>query len=157
MGRSTRHLLALLLVGALLASTLTTWSHHPGTPQHPGRATYIHTPQHAPPRTGGRSIALPLGSIDPRDARLARPLPRDDVPSAVASLLAHARTRGPPLTEPVAAYAHRFRLSVARHAADHQRGALLRARAARDIVTLAGDKSAPPVPLHALPTLVRAR
>ena len=103
MGRPTRHLLALLLVAALLASTLTPRSHHVGTPQHPGRATHIHTPQHAPPRAGGRSVALPLGSIDPRDARLARLLPWDDVPSAVAFFLAYARTRGPPLTGPVAA------------------------------------------------------
>ena len=100
---STRHLLPLLLVAALLASTLTPRSHHVSTPQHPGRATHIHTPQHAPPRAGDRSIALPLGNIDPRDARLARPLRWDDVPSATASLLAHARTRGPPVTEPVAA------------------------------------------------------
>ena len=100
---STRHLLPLLLVAALLASTLTPRSHHVSTPQHHGRATHIHTPQHAPPRAGGRSVALPLGNIDPRDARLARPLRWDDVPSATASLLAHARTRGPPLTEPVAA------------------------------------------------------
>jgi hypothetical protein len=103
MGRSTRHLLALLLVTVLLASTLTTWSHHVGPPQHPGRATHIHTPQHASPRPAGRYVALPLGSIDPRDTWFARPLRRDAVPSAVASLLAHPRTRGPPLTELVAA------------------------------------------------------
>ena len=103
MGRTTRHLLALLLVAVLLASTLTTRSHHVGTPQHPGRATHIHTPQHAPPRPAGRYVALPLGSIDPREARLTRPLRWDAVPSAVASLLTHPRTRGPPLTEPVAA------------------------------------------------------
>ena len=102
---STRHLLPLLLllVAALLASTLTPRSHHVSTPQHHGRATHIHTPQHAPPRAGDRSVALPLGNIDPRDARLARALRCDDVPSATASLLAHARTRGPPVTEPVAA------------------------------------------------------
>jgi hypothetical protein len=100
---STRPLLPLLLVAALLASTLTPRSHHVSTPQHPGRATHMHTPQHAPPRAGGRSVALPLGNIDPRDARLARPLRWDAVPSATASLLAHTRTRGPPLTEPVAA------------------------------------------------------
>ena len=38
MGRSTRHLLALLLVAALLASTLTPRSHHVGTPQAPATA-----------------------------------------------------------------------------------------------------------------------
>ena len=103
MGRSTRHLRALILVAALLASTLTTRSHHGGTPQHPGRATHIHTPQAAPPRPAGRYVALPLGGIDPREARLARPLRWDAVPSAVASLLAHPRPRGPPLTEAVAA------------------------------------------------------
>jgi hypothetical protein len=103
MGRATRHFLALLLVGVLLASTPTTRSHHVGTPQHPGRATHIHTPQHAPPRPAGRYVALPLGSIDPREDRLARPLWWDAVPSAVASVLAHPRTRGPPLTERVAA------------------------------------------------------
>jgi hypothetical protein len=100
---STRHLLPLLLVAALLASTLTPRSHHVSTPQHHGRATHIHTPQHALPRPAGRSVPLPLGNIDPRDARLARPLRWDDVPSATASLLAHAWTRGPPLAEPVAA------------------------------------------------------
>jgi hypothetical protein len=103
MGRTTRHLLALLLVVGLLASTLTTQSHHVSTPQHPVRATHIHTPQHAPPRPAGRSVALPLGSIDPREAWFARTLRWDAVPSAVASLLAHPRTRGPPLTELVAA------------------------------------------------------
>jgi hypothetical protein len=103
MGRSTRHLLALLLVTVLLASTLTTRSYHVGTPQHPGRTTYIHTPQHAPPRPAGRNVALPLESIDPREAWFARPLRWDAGPSAVASLLAHTRTRGPPLTAPVAA------------------------------------------------------
>jgi hypothetical protein len=103
MGRSTRHLLALLLVAVLLASTLTTRSHHVGTPQHPGRAAHIHTPQHAPSRPAGRYVTLPLGGIEPRGARLARLLRWDAVPSAVASLLAHAGTRGPPLTEPVAA------------------------------------------------------
>ena len=102
MGRATRHVGVLLLVAVLLASTFTTRSHHVGTPHHPGRATHIHTPQHAPPRPSGRSVALPLGSIDPREAWFARPLRRDDVPSAVASLLAHPRTRGPPLTELVA-------------------------------------------------------
>jgi hypothetical protein len=103
MGRTTRHLRALLLVAVLLASTLTTQSHHVGTPQHPVRATYIHTPQHAPPRPAGRYVALPLGSIHPRESWLARPLRWDAGPSAVASFLAHARTRGPPLTELVAA------------------------------------------------------
>ena len=103
MGRPMRHLLALLLVAALLASTLTPRSHHVGTPQSPGRATRIHTPQHALPRAGGHDVALPLGRIDPRAARLARPLRWVDVPSAAASLLAHAPTRGPPLAEPVAA------------------------------------------------------
>ena len=103
LGSTTRHLLLLLLVAALLASTLTPRSHHVSTPQHHGRATHIHTPQHAPPRAGDRSVALPLGNIDPRDARLARALRCDDVPSATASLLAHAWTRGPPVTEPVAA------------------------------------------------------
>jgi hypothetical protein len=103
MGRSTRHLLALLLVAVLLASTLTTRSHHVGTPLYPGRAPHIHTPQHAPPRAAGRDLALPLGNIDPRAARLARPLRWGDVPSTGVSLLAHARTRGPPLTELVAA------------------------------------------------------
>ena len=103
MGRSTRHLLALLLVTVLLASTLTTRSHHVGTPQHPGRTTHIHTPQYAPPRPAGRYVALPLGSIDPRETWFARPWRRDAGPSAVASLLAHPRTRGPPLTELVAA------------------------------------------------------
>ena len=103
MGRTTRHLRALLLVAVLLASPLTTRSYHVGTPQHPGRATHIHTPQHAPPRPAGRYVALPLGSIEPRDAWLARPLRWDAVPSAVASLLPHPRTRGPPLTELVAA------------------------------------------------------
>jgi hypothetical protein len=48
-------------------------------------------------------LALPLGNIDPREARLARPLRWEDVPSAAASLLAHTRTRGLPLPEPVAA------------------------------------------------------
>jgi hypothetical protein len=103
MGRATRHLRALLLVVVLLANTLTTQSHHVGRPQHPGRASQIHTPQYAPPRAPGRSVALPLGSIDPHEAWFARPLRWDDVPSAAASLLAHARTRGPPLTELVAA------------------------------------------------------
>ena len=103
MERSTRHLRTLLLVAVLLASTLTTRSPHVGTPQHLGRATHIHTPQHAPPRPAGRYIALPLGSIDPREARFARPLRWDAVSSAVASPLAHPRTRGPPLTELVAA------------------------------------------------------
>src|SRR5205814_870826 len=103
MGRSTGHLRTLLLVAVLLASTLTTRSHHVGTPQHPGRATQIHTPQHAPPRPAGRYVALPLGNIDPREARLTRPLRWDAVPSAVAALLPHPRTRGPPLTELVAA------------------------------------------------------
>ena len=103
MGRTTRHLRTLLLVAVLLASTLTTQSYyHAGTPQHSGRATHIHTPQHAPPRPSGRDVALPLGSIHPREAWLARPLRRDAVPSAVTSLLAHPRTRGPPLTELVA-------------------------------------------------------
>ena len=99
---STRHLRALLLVTALLASTLTTLSHHVSTPQHPGRAAHIHTPQHAPPRAPGRYVALLLGGIEPRAAWLARPLRWDAVPSTVASLLAHLRTRGPPLTERVA-------------------------------------------------------
>jgi hypothetical protein len=103
MGRTTRHLRALLLVAVLLASTLTTQSHHAGTPQHPGRATHIHTPQHVPPRPAGRYVALPLRSIDPREARLARVLRSDNGPSTVASLLAHPRTRGPPLTELVVA------------------------------------------------------
>jgi hypothetical protein len=103
MERSTRHLLALLLVVVLLANTLTTRSHHVGTPQHPGRASHIHTPQPAPPRPAGRYVALPLGGIEPRDAWLTRPLRWNDVPSAVAALLAYPRTRGPPLTEPVAA------------------------------------------------------
>jgi hypothetical protein len=103
MGRSTRHLLALLLVVVLLASTLTTRNQHVGTPQRPGRAAHIHTPPHAPPRAAGRDLALPLGNIDPRDARFAHLLRWEDVPSAAASLLAHARTRGPPLPEPVAA------------------------------------------------------
>jgi hypothetical protein len=103
MGRPTRHLRALLLVVVLLAGTTTTQSHHAGTPPHPGRATHIHTPQHAPPRPAGRSVALPLGSIDPREDWLARLSRRDDGPSAVASLLAHVRTRGPPLTELVTA------------------------------------------------------
>jgi hypothetical protein len=103
MGRATRHLLALLLVAVLLASTLTTQGHHVGTLRHSGRATHIHTPQHAPPRPAGRYVALPLGSIHPREVWLARTLRRDAVPSAVASLLAHPRTRGPPLTELVAA------------------------------------------------------
>ena len=103
MGRTTRHLLALLLVAVLLPSTLTTWSLHVSTPQHPGRGTHIHTPQHALPRPAGRYVALPLGSIDPREARLARVLRSDNGPSTVASLLAHPRTRGPPLTELVAA------------------------------------------------------
>ena len=103
MGRAARHLLALLLVAVLLASTLTTRSHHVGTPQYHGRATHIHTPQHAPPRPAGRDVALPLGSIEPRDAWFTRPLRWDAIPSAEASLLAHPRTRGPPLTELVAA------------------------------------------------------
>jgi hypothetical protein len=103
MGRTTRHLRALLLVAVLLASTLTTQSHHVGTPQHPDRAPHIHAPQHAPPRPAGHYVALPLGSIHPRETWLARPLRRDAVPPAVASLLAYARTRGPPLTELVAA------------------------------------------------------
>jgi hypothetical protein len=103
MGRATRHLLALLLVGVLLASTPRTQSHHVGTPQHPGRATHIHTPQHAPPRPSGRYVALPLGSIDPREAWFAHPWRWNAIPSAVASFLAHPRTRGPPLTELVAA------------------------------------------------------
>jgi hypothetical protein len=103
MGHSTRHLLALLLVAVFLASTLTTRSHHLSTPQYPGRAIHIHTPQHAPPRVAGRDVALLLGNIDPREARHARALRWDNVPSAAASLLAPARTRGPPLTEPVAA------------------------------------------------------
>ena len=102
MGRTTRHLRALLLVTVLLASTLTT-SHHVSTPQHPGRATHIHTPQHAPPRPSGRYVALPLGSIHPREAWLARPWRWDAGPSAVASFIAYVRTRGPPLTELVAA------------------------------------------------------
>ena len=50
-----------------------------------------------------RYVALPLGSIDPREAWFARPLRWDAVSSAVASPLAHPRTRGPPLTELVAA------------------------------------------------------
>ena len=103
MGRSTRHLLALLLVTVLLASTLTTRSHHVGTQQHPGRAPHIYGPQHVPPRAPGRYVALPLGSIHPREAWLARPSQGDSVPPVVASLLAYARTRGPPLTELVAA------------------------------------------------------
>jgi hypothetical protein len=103
MGRTTHHLRALLLVAVLLASTLTTWSHHVGTPQHPGRAAHIHTPQHAPLRTAGRYVALPLGGIEPRDDWLTSTLRWDAGPTAVASLLAHARTRGPPLTAPVAA------------------------------------------------------
>src|ERR687885_2868873 len=98
LGSTTRHLPPLLLVAALLASTLTPRSHHVSTPQHHGRATRLHTPQHAPPRAGGRSVALPLGSIDLREARLARSLRGDHAPSAAASLLAHAWTRGPPLT-----------------------------------------------------------
>jgi hypothetical protein len=103
MGRTTRHLRTLLLVVVLLASTLTTQSHHVASPHHPGRATHIHTPQHAPPRPSGRDVALPLGSIDPREAWLARPLRWDNVPAAVASVLAHPRSRGPPLSELVAA------------------------------------------------------
>jgi hypothetical protein len=103
MERSTGHLRALLLVAVLLESILTTRSHHVGTPQHPGRATHIHTPQHAPLRPAGRYVALPLGRIQPREAWLARSLRRNAVPSAVAALLAHPRTRGPPLTELVAA------------------------------------------------------
>jgi hypothetical protein len=103
MGRTTRHLLALLLVAVLLPSTLTTRSHHVSTPRHPGRATQIHTPQHAPPRPAGRYVALPLGSIDPRESWFARPWRWDAVPPAVAALLPHPRTRGPPLTELVAA------------------------------------------------------
>jgi len=103
MGRSTRHLRALLLVAVLLAGTLTTRSRHVGTPQHPGRAPHIHTPQHAPPRAPGRYVALALRSIDLREAQFARPLRWDAVSSAVASPLAHPRTRGPPLTELVAA------------------------------------------------------
>ncbi|HKO25460.1 MAG TPA: hypothetical protein VJY65_12080 [Chloroflexota bacterium] len=102
MGRTTRHLRALLLVAVLLASTLMTQSHHVGTPLHPGRATHIHTPQHGPPRPASHYVALPLGSIDPREAWLARPSSWDAGPSTVASLLGHARTRGPPLTELVA-------------------------------------------------------
>ena len=102
MVRTTRHLRALLLIAVLLASTLTTQSHHVGTLQHPGRAAHIHAPQHAPLRPTGRYVALPLGHIDPRESWFARPLRRDAVPSAVASLLAHPRTRGPPLTELVA-------------------------------------------------------
>jgi hypothetical protein len=102
MGRTTHHLRALLLVAVLLASTLTTQSPHVGTPQHPGRATHIHTPQHAPSRPAGRYVALPLGSMEPREAWLARPSRGDAVPPAVASLFASARTRGPPLTELVA-------------------------------------------------------
>jgi hypothetical protein len=147
MGRSTHHLRGLLLVAVLLASTLTTWSHHVGTPQHPGRASHIHPPQHAAPRPAGRYVALPLRSIEPRDAWFTRPLRWDAVPAAVASLLAHARTRDPPLTEPVAASAHRCPLAVARQAADPERWALLRARAARDTINLAGAKRVPPVPL----------
>jgi hypothetical protein len=103
MGRSMRHLLALLLVAVLLPSTLTLQSHHVSTPHHRGRATHIQTPQHAPPRPAGRSDALPLGSIDPREAWFARPWRWDAGPSAVAPVLAHPRTRGPPLTELVAA------------------------------------------------------
>jgi hypothetical protein len=103
MGRPTRHLRALLLVVVLLAGTLATQSHHMSTPQHPSRAAHIHTPRHAPPRPAGRSVALPLGSIDPREAWFARLLRRDDGPSAVAALLARVRTRGPPLTELVTA------------------------------------------------------
>jgi hypothetical protein len=103
MGRRTRHLHVLLLVAVLLASTLTTRSHQVGTPQHPGRAAHIHAPQHAPPRPAGRYVALPLGSIHPREAWLARPSRWDAVPPAVPFLLAYARTRGPPFTELVAA------------------------------------------------------
>ena len=103
MGRATRHVLALLLVAVLLASTLTTQGHHVGTLRHSGRATHIHTPQHAPPRPSDRSVALPLGRIDPRESWFARPWRWDTVPSVVASLLAHPRTRGPPLPELVAA------------------------------------------------------
>jgi hypothetical protein len=103
MGPTTRHLRTLLLVTVLLASTLTTQSHHAGTPQHPVRAAHIHTPQHAPSRPAGRYVALPLGSIEPREAWLARPSRGDAVPSAVTSLLAYAQTRGPPLSELVAA------------------------------------------------------
>ena len=125
MGRSTRHLRALLLVAVLLAGTLTTRSRHVGTPQHPGRAPHIYGPQHVPPRAPGRYVALPLGSIALREAQLAHPLRWDAVPSAAASLLTHPRARGPPLTEPVAAQAPRCRLTVARHAADHERRALL--------------------------------
>jgi hypothetical protein len=103
MGRPTRHLRALLVVVVLLACTLTTQSHHVSTPPHPGRAAHIHAPQHAPSRPAGRDGALPLGSIDPRETRLARPLRWDNGPSAVAALLAHRRTRGPPPTELVVA------------------------------------------------------
>ena len=103
MGRATRHVGVLLLVAVLLASTLTTRSHHVGTPQHPGRATHIHTPQHAPARPAGRYVALPLGSIHPRETWFARPWRWDAVPSAVASLLAYAQTRSPPFTAHVAA------------------------------------------------------
>ena len=103
MGRTTRHLRALLLIAVLLASTLTTQGHHTGTSQRPGRATHVPTPQHASPRPAGRYVALPLRSIHPREARPARVLRSDNGPSAVASLLAHTPTRGPPLTEPVAA------------------------------------------------------
>jgi hypothetical protein len=157
MGRAARHLLALLVVAVLLANTLTTWSHHVGTSQYPSRASHIQPPQHAAPRAPGRYVALPLGSIEPRDARLARPLRWDAVPSAVASLLAQPRTRDPPLTESVAASAHRCRLIVARQAADPERCALLRAGAARETVNLAGAKRAPLMPLRALPTLATAR
>jgi hypothetical protein len=103
MGRTTRHLRALLLVAMLLASSLTTRSHHVGSLQHPGRTTHIHTPQHAPPRPAGRYVALPLGSIHLRETWLARPWRWDAGPSAVASFLAYARTRGPPRTKLVAA------------------------------------------------------
>jgi hypothetical protein len=103
MGRTTRHFRALLLVAVLLASIVTRQSHQVGTPQHPGRAAHIHAPQHAPPRPAGRYVALPLGRIEPREAWLARPSRGDAVPPTVTSLRAYARTRGPPLTDLVAA------------------------------------------------------
>jgi hypothetical protein len=103
MGSTTRHLRALLLVAVLLASTLTTQSHYVGTPQHPDCAAHIHAPQHAPSRPAGRYVALPLGSVYPREVWLTRPSRGDSVPPAVAPLLAYTWTRGPPLTELVAA------------------------------------------------------
>jgi hypothetical protein len=103
MGRTTRHLRALLLVAVLLTGPLTTQCHHVGSPKHPGRATHIHAPQPPPLRPAGRYIALPLESIHPRETWLARPSRWDAGPSAVASFLAYAQTRGPPLTQLVTA------------------------------------------------------